>query len=33
VRATEGGRVVGIVDREAVLNAMVEGPEAARGGS
>jgi hypothetical protein len=24
---------VGVVDREAVLNAMAEGPEAARGGS
>jgi glycine betaine/proline transport system ATP-binding protein len=33
VRAVEDGRVVGVVDREAVLNAMAEGPEAARGGS
>ena len=33
VRAVQGGRVVGVVDREAVLNAMAEGPEAARGGS
>ena len=33
VRAIEDGRVVGVVDREAVLGAMAEGPEAASGGS
>jgi hypothetical protein len=33
VRAIENGRVVGVVDREAVLGAMAGGPEAARGGS
>jgi glycine betaine/proline transport system ATP-binding protein len=33
VRAIEDGRVVGVVDREAVLGAMADAPEAARGGS
>jgi glycine betaine/proline transport system ATP-binding protein len=33
VRAIEDGRVVGVVDREAVLGAMASGPEAASGGS
>ena len=33
VRAIEGGRVVGVVDRETVLGAIAEGSEAARGGS
>jgi glycine betaine/proline transport system ATP-binding protein len=33
VRALEGGRVVGVVDREAVLGAMAGGPEASGGGS
>jgi glycine betaine/proline transport system ATP-binding protein len=33
VRAVENGRVVGVVDREAVLHAMADEPGAARGGS
>jgi glycine betaine/proline transport system ATP-binding protein len=33
VRAVEGGRVVGIVDRETVLSAMAEGPGSANGRS
>jgi glycine betaine/proline transport system ATP-binding protein len=33
VRAVEGGRTVGVVDRETVLYAMAETPEAAPGGS
>jgi glycine betaine/proline transport system ATP-binding protein len=33
VRALEEGRVVGVVDREAVLGAMAGGPEASGGGS
>ena len=33
VRALEDGRVVGVVDREAVLGAMADGPEASGGGS
>jgi glycine betaine/proline transport system ATP-binding protein len=33
VRAVENGRVVGVVDREAVLHAMADEPGAARGRS
>jgi glycine betaine/proline transport system ATP-binding protein len=33
VRAVENGRVVGVVDRESVLHAMADEPEAAGGGS
>jgi glycine betaine/proline transport system ATP-binding protein len=33
VRAMENGRVVGVVDREAILHAMADGPEATGGGS
>ena len=32
VRAVEGGRVVGVVDRVSVLEAMVERPEGDGGG-
>jgi len=33
VRAVEDGRVVGVVDREAILNAMADVREAPGGGS